>query len=101
MKRLLSVVVVLGCEAGIQLHAPVPPSIVVAATAGGEAATTVATPPEGEAAGGGPSCVGDVHCMQPDDVIVCDDGYNCYLAHTMTQPSAQSNNQGQFLLSNG
>ncbi len=101
MRHLLLVLGLFGCEAtvrppsvGFGIAVPGPAAVVEAGGGG----TVVATPPEGAA---GPSCTGDVHCMQPDDVIACDDGYNCSISHTMTQPSAQSRNQGQFLFAGG
>jgi len=102
MNRLLIVVAILGCEAGLQIRPPIPvANVTVAVPVGGAPpGETVATPPEGggAVAAGGPSCTGDSQCMAPDDVIICPRAkWDCRVSHTMTQPSDQSKMQGQFL----
>ncbi len=43
------------------------------------------------------ACTGDAQCLGPADVIVCDDEWFCAVGHTMTPPSPQTKNQGQFM----
>jgi hypothetical protein len=103
MKRLLIVVALFGCEAGLQIHPPIPvANVTVAIPLGGPppGGETVATPPEGgqaQVAAAGSSCSGDSQCLAPDDVLVCPRAkWDCRVSHTMTQPTEQ-NLTGTFL----
>lgn len=66
---------------GVNVHGGAPPSAAV-----------------GQVAAAGPSCQGDAHCLLPNDLIVCENSWYCYAAHTLNQPTAQTKHQGQFLL---
>jgi hypothetical protein len=103
MNRLLIVVAILGCEAGLQIRPPIPvANVTVAVPVGGAPpGETVATPPEGggqaQMASGGSSCSGDSQCLAPDDVLICPRAkWDCRVSHTMGQPTEQ-NPTGTFL----
>ena len=104
MKRILLVVAVLGCEAGLQIRPPIPvANVTVAVPIGGPppGETTVAQPPEGgaaQASAGANTCTGDAQCLTEQDIIICASAkFDCRVSHTMTQPSDQNKMQGQFL----
>lgn len=52
----------------------------------------------GGQATGGPSCTGDTHCMNADDLLVCDPYDYCHVGHVLTPPSPSSKNQAEFLM---
>jgi hypothetical protein len=106
MKRMLIVVAIFGCEAGLQIRPPIPvANVTVAVPVGGPppgGETTVATPPEGggaqQAVAGAPSCTGDSQCMTEQDILVCvHSKWDCRVTHTISQPTEQTRMVGQFL----